>query len=145
MTLTAPLLPEVDVSPRRALPYSAHSPALAREWVRETLQTEPAGDPPLDPGLISPDVTETVEILTSELVTNAVVHARSMVVVHVAVVAERVQVLVEDTSPAFPTPRGGDVTDVGRGLLLVDELASSWGWGLLDTGKHVWFQLDLAS
>lgn len=88
---------------------------------------------------------ERAVLLTSELATNAVLHARTRF--QVAVLLDRELVVqVTDGSREMPvveaTPLDGDR---GRGLRLVSELASRWGSRVDDDGKTVWFTLALAS
>ncbi len=84
-------------------------------------------------------------LLTSELVTNAVLHGRSEVCVEVGVADGRVRVAVVDENsrrPA-PVPEDPDALD-GRGLALVDALADRWGVEERSGGKAVWFELGLS-
>ena len=87
-----------------------------------------------------------VELLTSEVVTNAVLHAEGTAIeVEVADLADGLLVGVADhASDAEPTPRLAKPTDpTGRGLTLVDALASSWGVSQVpDDGKVVWFRIS---
>ncbi len=88
--------------------------------------------------------SEVCVLLTSELVTNAVLYARSPIVLRVAVDASLVRVSVHDDSLTPPTPRSAAANDTsGRGLALVDVLASTWGVDLNGQGKEVWFELTL--
>lgn len=82
-------------------------------------------------------------VLTSELVTNAIVHARTRVDVRVEVGEDHMRVEVVDGDPHLPafTPYAPDALG-GRGLFLVQELASAWGTAVLRDGKVVWFRLD---
>src|SRR4051794_32541692 len=141
----------------RQYPIAAGSVADARRWTRRTfrrweLDEVAAGD---------------AVLLTSELVTNAVVHARSPVAVILAVAEGTLEVGVSDEDPsapprrtpsvpgvrgapwpvdgpgAAPRPRPDEVaSEGGRGLLLVDELADEWGVVSLAEGKQVWFRLS---
>lgn len=89
-----------------------------------------------------------VQLLVSELVTNAVRHARlsSRDAIRLLVeLSERaLHVEVHDAGPGFE-PRSLPLPDPGRpsgwGLFLVEELADRWGVDL-DTGTRVWFELD---
>jgi anti-sigma regulatory factor (Ser/Thr protein kinase) len=119
-------------SERRELPHSHRSPAVGRQVVRDVLADRPD------------ELVETVEILTSELVTNAVLHARSTLTLHVQATARSIRVTVEDATFRVPEPRdAADLAEGGRGLLLVGALASSWGWNRTSTGKAVWFEVSL--
>jgi anti-sigma regulatory factor (Ser/Thr protein kinase) len=89
-----------------------------------------------------PDTVDTLELLVSELVTNAVRHAGTPGEVHIAELVDRVRVDVTDASPIAPTQPHIDLTETsGRGLLLVRELSDAWGIDLRNHGKAVWFEL----
>lgn len=90
-----------------------------------------------------PEVVETAQLLVSELVTNAVAHAGTRVEVECALTEEGLRVSVCDGSSQLPTPGQPDAWDEqGRGLVLVDTLASRWGTDAHpDNGKAVWFEL----
>ena len=98
-------------------------------------------------GLSAADV-ERAALLVSELVTNAIVHARSQFRVRVSVrPVPRVE--VEDDSPALPEPPPAETTvsvdDIepgGLGMAIVDRLASRWGTERTTNGKVVWFELE---
>lgn len=81
------------------------------------------------------------ELLTSELVTNALSHADGEIVLALSFVGDTVHCEVRDSSAATPVRRRSpDDDEHGRGLLL-QTLARSWGTRLLRTGKAVWFEL----
>ncbi|MFJ9154240.1 ATP-binding protein [Streptomyces sp. NPDC102270] len=104
-------------------------------------------------------VLNRVELLTSELVTNAYLHTKGPAPLRLTALGEgRLRVGVWDSHPYIPAPfarhpgdrvppaPAGDLG--GRGLFLVQELADSWGgWsledGLLDrgAGKLLWFEV----
>lgn len=114
-----------------ALPDSRRSPSLARELVAQALTGWPSA------------TVEDALLLTSELVTNAVQHADSMLVLHLTVTATGWRVSVEDLSCDAPQRRAGTAHgESGRGLLLLDALAARWNWQPTPTGKSVWFELD---
>jgi anti-sigma regulatory factor (Ser/Thr protein kinase) len=84
------------------------------------------------------------ELLTSELVTNAVVHAPSDLTVSVAVADGTAEIGVTDASPVPPTPRwAASSAEGGRGLRLVDRVASEWGVAYIGAGKQVWCRLPV--
>ncbi|MEV0847418.1 ATP-binding protein [Streptomyces sp. NPDC049954] len=87
---------------------------------------------------------DTAELLTSELVTNALVHTAHDAVVTATVGPQGVRVEVRDFTGHRPRPRTPvpDEHTGGRGLGLVQSLADSWGVRALGVGKVVWFQLD---
>lgn len=88
------------------------------------------------------DVAEVV-LLADELVSNAVRHAGGATEIEIAGSTDSLCVKVVDRSPALPAPgRPGSRDDRGRGLLLVEQLASAWGAEPLPTGgKTVWFEV----
>jgi anti-sigma regulatory factor (Ser/Thr protein kinase) len=85
-------------------------------------------------------------LLTSELVTNAIRHAGTAVEL-LARVNASLRVEVTDGRPELPV-RARDAPGFsvsGRGLCLVDELASRWGVLQDGASKTVWFELDRGS
>ncbi len=88
-------------------------------------------------------MVDTVELLTSEVVTNAIVHGRSGPQLAVEVHDHVVRVAVFDLSPELPVRRLGHVDDVsGRGVIIVEKLASAWGVEREGNGaKRVWFEV----
>lgn len=90
-----------------------------------------------------PEVIDTACLLTSELVTNALVHAQSRVKLTVSVLGRRVRVEVGDGSDAQPRPRPmADDSTTGRGLHIVEAMATRWGSSMTADGKRVWFELE---
>jgi anti-sigma regulatory factor (Ser/Thr protein kinase) len=85
---------------------------------------------------------DTVLLLVSELVTNAVRHAATPFEITVEIEGDSVRVDVIDEDVAhLPRVRNPSPEDTnGRGLLIVDELADGWGSDEVGTGnKAVWF------
>lgn len=84
-------------------------------------------------------------LLTSELVTNAVLHGRSEVCVELAARGDVVRIAVLDENSRHPMPvtQDPDALD-GRGLALVEALADRWGVEDRPMGKAVWFELGRA-
>jgi PAS domain S-box-containing protein len=115
------------------------SVATARAFVRDTLQ-----------GWGHSDVVDDAVVLTSELVTNAVIHAGTSADVLCLRSEDGVRVEVADRYPEREVPIQGAGRTIanldsenGRGLLLCAALASRWGVEYTPTHKTVWFQLDL--
>ncbi|MFJ9629119.1 ATP-binding protein [Streptomyces sp. NPDC091280] len=115
----------------------------ARRWARSRLAGSGIeADEPL---------AETLILLVSELVTNAVVHTGCPAVLRLSLPDEAtesatVRVEVADTSCTAPAPRCADGEETGgRGLALVDGLADRWGWSAEGTGKRIWCELDRGS
>jgi serine phosphatase RsbU (regulator of sigma subunit)/anti-sigma regulatory factor (Ser/Thr protein kinase) len=90
------------------------------------------------------DVEDTACLLVSELVTNAVLHARTAVGLRVAASDDRLRVEVSDGTRTRPVRQEfrPDATG-GRGLLLLDRLAGTWDVRRTPDGKTVWFELAL--
>ncbi|MFE3830572.1 SpoIIE family protein phosphatase [Streptomyces sp. NPDC059092] len=88
-------------------------------------------------------LSDSVELLVSELVTNAVRYAERPVTLRLL----RTDVLrceIGDDSPQLPRQRRAqDIDEDGRGLFLVNQLARRWGATRLAIGKIVWFELKL--
>jgi Histidine kinase-like ATPase domain len=90
------------------------------------------------------EFAESVELLISELVTNAVAAcASSLGSVGLWLLSDgkQVVILVSDNDPNPPVPMNPEpTTEGGRGLLLVEAVSSRWGWYLIQggTGKVVW-------
>lgn len=96
----------------------------------------------LDSVAIPPEVREDILLLVSELVTNAVLHAGTAVHVAASVYPDRVIVAVSDDDPHHSPlrPDRGPMATSGRGMRLVELLASSWGVEVLSSSKVVWFE-----
>ncbi|GGU06049.1 hypothetical protein GCM10010272_58910 [Streptomyces lateritius] len=114
------------------------SVATARAFVRDTLQ-----------GWGYAEVVDDAVVLTSELVTNAVIHAGTAAEVLCLRSDDGIRIEVADRYPEREIPVQGGRTlahpdrENGRGLLLCAALATRWGVDYTPTQKHVWFQLDL--
>lgn len=88
------------------------------------------------------DVIALAQLLTSELVTNAVVHAGTALDLEIEIANRGARITVQDSSEVAPERREPSIDlDSGRGLALVDSLASAWGCQHIPTGKRVWFEL----
>ncbi len=87
-------------------------------------------------------------LLTSELVTNAVVHAGTDLDVTCRIAAGDLEIAVRDRHPSRTLPDIPEAASLsaerGRGLLLPSALASSWGVTYARTAKAVWFRMSLA-
>ncbi len=125
---------------RRRFPGEAASVPAARAWVRELLAGHVAGA-----------ALDDVQLLLCEVVTNAVAHSTSgraaggQVTIWVACASRAVHVEVADAGSATSAPVAGIAaadSDGGRGLWLVDMIATAWGSrhdG--EMGRTVWFQV----
>src|SRR5215472_9037597 len=140
---------ERRVGPDDLVASAAYQPeptaaAAARRFVRDTLLSwgvtgEADG---------SDELLDDAVLLTSELVTNAVVHAGTQVKVTCRLADGAVEVVVRDGQPARLVPEGAEDEPSlertgGRGLLLPAALASAWGVAYGRSSKAVWFRLAL--
>ncbi|GAQ63867.1 SpoIIE family protein phosphatase [Streptomyces scabiei] len=129
------------ITARAAASFAAvsRSVATARSFVRDTLQ-----------GWGFADIVDDAVVLTSELVTNAVVHAGTSADVLCLRADDGVRIEVADRYPEREIPLQGSHVNMGspdreggRGLQLCAAMASRWGVEYTSTHKQVWFQLDL--
>ena len=116
-----------------ALPSIPESVPVARLQVRGTLGSHKLGE-----------YADDAEIITSELVTNAVQHARCDVTETVRITlarasgSEAVIIAVSDSSPHGPVMRDAPAdSERGRGLRIVESLCVDWGWHPAPGGKAV--------
>ena len=117
--------------------------AAARRFVRQTLQSWDIAARTWDPDRLVDDAV----LLTSELVTNAVVHAGTPLDVTCRLTSGELEVAVRDRHPARTLPdiqTASTSAERGRGLLLPSALASSWGVTYARIAKAVWFRMSLA-
>jgi len=85
---------------------------------------------------------DVASLLTSELVTNAVVHGATTVGLSATLINHRLRVEASDRSSTVPVVRRARAGDTdGRGLVVVASLATEWGYEMRPTGKSVWFEL----
>ncbi|GAA3798374.1 ATP-binding protein [Streptomyces chiangmaiensis] len=133
--------PPAPASWRVALPHTAAAVPVARALVRTALAELPSAAD-----------SATAELLTAELVANAVEHAtgEGPIELVVELLPTGCRVEVHDPDPAPP----GDLTrpvveapdpwqEHGRGLLLIRSLSSSCGHRPTESGKAVWFRLPV--
>ncbi|WP_432488666.1 ATP-binding protein [Kineococcus sp. SYSU DK018] len=93
-------------------------------------------------GLIG-DVVDTLLLLTAEVVTNAVIHGRSDVVLRIGRHGSRVRVGVGDENTRRPVRREPDPDALdGRGMTLLEALADAHGVEADPCGKVVWFDVN---
>ena len=86
---------------------------------------------------------ERLALLTAEIVTNAILHARTPLKLEAIEVAGRgVRVSVTDGNANPPVKKDyGPSSPTGRGLHIVEAMADRWGFESLASGKTVWFEL----
>jgi anti-sigma regulatory factor (Ser/Thr protein kinase) len=123
------------MSTRLALAPSAETGSLARRALRQLFAT----------AAIDEETRETAVLLANELVTNAVEHGGGTTYLDAAVQDRAIRLEVTDSSSVAPRPSTdvGDLAERGRGLLLIDALASRWGVQPKLDGKTVWCELAL--
>ncbi|HUC04183.1 MAG TPA: ATP-binding protein [Acidimicrobiales bacterium] len=117
-------------SQKLELAADAASCAVARQFVRHVLG--PSAD----------DLDADASLLITEVVTNAVLHARGPLTVEVRQKGTAYRISVSDRSRTPPEEKRYRVDDAtGRGLGLLNCLAAAWGWAPTRDGKVVWFDL----
>lgn len=108
------------------------SASRARRFLGENLTTWGA-----------PSFEDDARVVITELVTNAVLHARTAVAVSVALGNGRLRIEVRDGSAREPVCRHHSATaTTGRGLSLIGQLSDDWGVEPRDNGKVVWAELS---
>jgi anti-sigma regulatory factor (Ser/Thr protein kinase) len=118
------------MSPSVLLPADTGSPAAARALVRREMVH------------CDQDAVAAAELVISELVTNALVHARTSIEVQFGHEDDTVRAAVIDEGVGRPTRRAARASDEhGRGLGIVRSVADEWGVDDLAVGKAVWFTL----
>ena len=124
--LTAPPWRRVHIAADR------NAPGLARSAVAEFCSRLGVGGGAMG--------GETAQLVASELVTNAVVHARTPIELTLRLVWPLLHIAVRDSGDGQARIAGfvDETAESGRGLVLVDALASSWGNFVPPVGKVVW-------
>jgi|SRR5215472_3869140 len=119
------------------LPAADRSPGLARRVARDALSYWQLTH-----------LTDTALLLISELVTNAVLHARtggSELTLYLEIDRSVLRIEVHDADVHGPEPRVPSALDEsGFGFVIVDALADHWGVRETAAGKAVWAELDTA-
>jgi anti-sigma regulatory factor (Ser/Thr protein kinase) len=122
-----------DVVETAWFPAAMTSAGEARRFVRSSLN-----------GSIADDLADVIVLLTSELVSNAVLHAHSPLQVTVTLPDATLRVAVTDQSDRWPVVRQiNESGEGGRGMVLVEQLSDAWGVVPMGTGKTVWFSVGL--
>ena len=113
------------------VPAEAASVMLVREWALRLSQS-----------WCGPECRDTVALVASELVTNAIVHARSAVQVEIRLAGPVLVLEVHDSAHRPPSRRiAADQDENGRGLLLIEAMTSRWGHRATEGGKVVWAEI----
>ena len=119
---------------RLALPPDVPTVRLARQATRDTLAAWQLSH-----------LEDAAVLLVSELVTNAVRHARDTgaIGLELASVGTGLRMEVQDGDPHWRLkPSSADDDESGFGFVLVDSLAGRWGIRRVSAGKAVWVELD---
>ena len=114
------------------LPHSDRAPRIARAFVAENLQSWQ-----LD------DLIEPASLVVSEVVTNAVIHARSDAELVLERTPTALRISVTDRGSGLTREPGSTGSDGGRGLLIVQQLSTSWGAEPTGDGNRVWAELPI--
>ncbi|MGH8926451.1 MAG: ATP-binding protein [bacterium] len=115
----------------RLFPPESQSAPAARKFVLEAGWSDDA------------ETNLRLATVVSEVVTNAILHARTAFVVTVIPRREAIRVAVRDQSAVFPIRRAYQARQpTGRGLQIVEALADRWGVAKEPSGKTVWFELE---
>ncbi|MET8622753.1 ATP-binding protein [Kitasatospora sp. NPDC004669] len=117
------------------LPRHRKSVGLARQLFGDFIAERMSGEPYLSDG----------ELVLSELVTNAVMHAATppgrLIYIQFELSSDVLRIEVHDADPTHPTLQpAAECDEAGRGLLLVSQLSTSWGCYPRESGigKAVW-------
>ncbi|WP_256789972.1 ATP-binding protein [Frankia sp. AvcI1] len=116
------------------LPYLPSAVPQARRVLREGMRM----------AHLPEDVRSTAELLVSELVTNAVKYGEPPLWLLIEMRPGLIHASVSDTSTVLPQRRtAAPDAEGGRGLLVLDALAGSWGTVMAESGKYLWFDLPV--
>ena len=115
-----------------AMPPDPTAPAYVRQWLRDMLRGS---------GLPS-DVLHDALVIVDELVTTSVVHAATPIVVTLEYSPDACRCSVRDRCTSGPLPRLIERADgTGRGLRLVNAIATAWGVDRSESGTMVWAEI----
>jgi anti-sigma regulatory factor (Ser/Thr protein kinase) len=123
------------VNQSRRFPAIPLSVAAARHFTTQALTDSPA------------DATEAVELMVSELATNAIEHVMTSFFLTIHTTPQEIRIEVTDYGPGTPAIRHARADALrGRGLQIVDMLSTHWGvTQISDAAKTVWFTLALTT
>jgi anti-sigma regulatory factor (Ser/Thr protein kinase) len=120
---------------RRTFPSAPASASEARRFVESVL----AG--PDQQSLLYP-----ATLLVSELVANAILHTGTPIEVVIRTTGDQARIEVHDGNPQLPVRKHySNMSGTGRGLMLVERMATDWGAERTPSGKVVWFEIDGAA
>ncbi len=115
------------------VPAEPTGPSRVRQWMSTRLRDWSVPEPVIGAAILC----------TSELTTNALLHAGTPAQVHIDLSAERLLVSVADTGTrgAVTRARTDALSSRGRGLGLIEELSDTWGTDPTVRGSTVWFEM----
>jgi anti-sigma regulatory factor (Ser/Thr protein kinase) len=124
---------ELSRSATMLVPAESTGPSRVRQWMRARLREWSVPDPVIGAAILC----------TSELTTNALLHAGTPAQVHIDLSTQRLLVSVADTGTrGSVTPTKADtMSSRGRGLGLIEELSDAWGTDPSVRGATVWFEI----
>ncbi|MDQ0577986.1 ATP-binding protein [Streptomyces rishiriensis] len=129
-----PTIPSCESS----FPAVTASIAAARHWVRDCV--EGFGDP-----LRGRPISQTTELLVSELITNAIRHGAGPPLIRLTWNGRLLRIAVSDDSDRWPRMRATERSEPGGfGMQLLEQLAQRWGVTPRHPGKTVWADLSSA-
>lgn len=136
-----PVFPTVEAATGQAQVHRSGRRSLSDEFLPVSGAARQARDVATEaclrwelPRLIGP-----AALIAGELVGNVVDHASTMATLRLSLRPRFLTIAVQDGASAAPVPPGP--RGPGRGLLLVQESAHSWGWLPTEAGKVVWASL----
>jgi len=124
----------VKQSAIQSFPNTFDAPQRSRSFVTATLAT-----------WHRPLPQHHAQLIVTELVTNALLHATGDIGVCLELVDDCLRINVVDTEPHTPPTLGKPHGDGGYGLNIVDALSDTWGYETTNGHKTVWAQLILAT
>lgn len=129
--LAAPRESAADLLLERCLPPSVTAPSEARALAEQAIGA-----------LVADATVDEILLLVSELVANAVRHAATELELRIVLLPDAVRIEVADASryPPVLQPLSLDAPG-GRGMRIVDQLATEWGFIVAASGKVVWTEL----
>jgi anti-sigma regulatory factor (Ser/Thr protein kinase) len=115
------------------VPAEPTGPSRVRQWMTTRLREWSVPEPVIGAAILC----------TSELTTNALLHAGTPAQVHIDLSAERLLVSVADTGTrgSVTRARTDALSSRGRGLGLIEELSDTWGTDPTVRGSTVWFEM----
>jgi anti-sigma regulatory factor (Ser/Thr protein kinase) len=124
---------ELSRSATMLVPAESTGPSRVRQWMTARLREWSVPDPVIGAAILC----------TSELTTNALLHAGTPAQVHIDLSTQRLLVSVADTGTrGSVTPTKADtMSSRGRGLGLIEELSDAWGTDPSVRGATVWFEI----